>query len=88
MTNTTRQGVVQSGNDSYSTMDPGSRPAVSPAIDADASEIRAVQLMINDRPNTAQSVISKMTPKDRAVFAFYLRELGYMVETADQDARG
>lgn len=58
-----------------------------PGVDTDAAEIRAVQLMIDDKPNRAQEVISNMTPKDRAIFAFYLRELGYMVETADEEAR-
>jgi len=59
-----------------------------PLIDVSAPEVRALQLLMNDKPNQAQSVISQMAPKDRAIFAFYLRELGYMVETADQDARG
>ena len=58
-----------------------------PGVDTDAAEIRAVQLLMDDMPNRAQEVIHNMTPKDRAIFAFYLRELGYMVETADQDAR-
>ena len=58
-----------------------------PSVDVEASEIRAVQLMINDTPDTAQSVISRMSGKDRAIFAYYLRELGYMIETADEDTR-
>lgn len=58
-----------------------------PTIDASASEIRVMQLIMNDRTHIAQSVISKMHGKDRAVFAFYLRELSYMVETADESAR-
>lgn len=58
-----------------------------PPISVDTSEIRALQLLINDAPDVAQSVVRRMSPKDRAIFAFYLRELGYMVETADQDAR-
>lgn len=62
-------------------------PRDHPVIDASASEILALQHMINDRPNTAQSVINKMHGKDRAVFAYYLRELGYMIETADEEAR-
>lgn len=62
--------------------------ALHPTIDVSAAEIRAMQLMIKDKPNTALSVIMKMTGKDRAILAFYLRELGYMIETADAEARG
>lgn len=66
---------------------PPKSDVLKPLIDVEASEIRSVQLLRDDKPNRAQQVIDNMTPKDRAVFAFYLRELGYMVEEADAKAR-
>lgn len=46
-------------------------------------EIGALQELINDRPNSAAVIIERMTGKERAIFAYYLRELGLMIETAD-----
>jgi hypothetical protein len=56
------------------------------AVDSSAPEIQALQQVIKDRPNTAQGVIDKMSGRDRALFSYYLRELGLMIENADADA--
>jgi hypothetical protein len=57
-----------------------------PVIDTSLPEIQALQSVINDKPNTAQRFVDRMSGRDRALFAYYLRELGLMIENADGDA--
>lgn len=56
-------------------------------IDIDAPEIRALQLMIDDKPQTARVVLAEMPGKDRAVLMYYFREMGYMIERIDSRER-
>lgn len=46
-------------------------------------ELRALNLVINDKPNGAQRVIDDLSGKDRALYTYYLRELLLMIEAAD-----
>lgn len=46
-------------------------------------EIMALQHVINDKLIPAQMTIAKMSGRERALFAYYLRELGLMIEIAD-----
>lgn len=52
-----------------------------------AEEEAALRLLIEDRPDQARVMVNAMSGKNRAIFAFYIRELGYMIEEADADAR-
>lgn len=56
-------------------------------IDANAPEIRAVQLLIDNKPEAAKLVIDGMSGKDRAVLYYYIRELEYMIDRADSRDR-
>lgn len=60
--------------------------ALVAAVDPHSKEIQSLQQVINERPNTAARLIENMTGKDRAIFAYYLRELGLMIENADETA--
>lgn len=51
------------------------------------AETRSVQYMSDDRPDDAQELVNQMTGRDRAVFGYLVRELDYMIQTADNRER-
>lgn len=49
----------------------------------DAPAVRAFLSVVTDDPDTARDIIRSMSPRDRAVLSFLLRDTGRIVEEED-----
>lgn len=52
--------------------------------DEDKDAVRVFIAVIQDKPDRALSVVRGMSPRDRAVLTFYLREAGRLVEHIEE----
>lgn len=58
--------------------DSGTSIHLASAEDMDA--VRVFLAVVQDVPDTGREIVRRMSPKDRAVLAFYLRDAGRIVE--------
>lgn len=58
----------------------GETPTVALASAEDLDAVRVFLAVIQDTPDTGRDIVRRMSPKDRAVLAFYFRDAGRIVE--------
>ena len=46
----------------------------------DLDAVRVFLAVVQDTPDTARDIVRRMSPRDRAVLAFYLRDAGRITE--------
>ena len=49
----------------------------------DQDAVRAFTAVIQDNPAEALKIVERMSPRDRAVLAFYLKEMGHIIDTVE-----